>query len=85
MSGLLLDDFAFQKSKSFFGKVNEDNSLVYMVLLHYTGLLKSCDVGINKSWKDRLKKPAAPWRRAKHSQLGLGDQNPAPKLVDLML
>ena len=35
--------------------MNSDNSLIYLILPHYTGLLQPCEVGINKSLKDRLR------------------------------
>ena len=54
-SGLLLDNFLFHNSDQRKQRLNSDNSLLYMILPQYTGLLRSCDVGINKLPKDWMK------------------------------
>ncbi len=57
-SGLLLDEFVWHKSQELKDKMETDDFILYIILPHYTGLLQPCDVGINKSLKDRLKKSA---------------------------
>ena len=58
-SGLLLDDFVCHNSGELTQRLNSDNYLLYVIPPIYTGLLQPCDVGINKSLKDRMKKAAA--------------------------
>ena len=55
-SGLILDDFICHKSQVLKNKLEIDDFLLYLIPSHYTGLLQPCDVEINKSLKDRLKK-----------------------------
>ena len=83
-SGLLLDDFVCHKSGELTQRLNSDNSLLYMIPPHYTGLLQPCDVGINKSLKDQMKKAASTWRRNRHRVLAPGDKLPAPKRSDVL-
>ena len=75
-SGLLLDDFICQESQVLKNKLETDDSLLYFIPPHYTGLLQPCDVGINKSLKDRLKKKASQWRRSKRASFPLENQCP---------
>ena len=58
--------------------------MIYMVSPHYTGLLQPCDVGINKSLKDRLKNAASQWRQNEHDVLTPGDKLPTPKRFDVL-
>ncbi len=58
-SGLLLDDFKCHYSESFNSILEENGVLSYMISPHYTAFLQPCDVGINKSLKDRLKQCAS--------------------------
>ena len=43
--------------------MNEDTANRYLIPLHYTAQSHSCDVGIDKSLKDRLRKKAINWSR----------------------
>ena len=58
-AGLLLDDFICHKSDALKNALKDDDTHLYMIPPHYTGLLQPCDVGINKSLKDRLQKAAS--------------------------
>ena len=55
-SGLLLDDFKCHKGDELRSAMHDDNAMCFMIPAHYTGVLQPCDVGINKSLKDRLKR-----------------------------
>ena len=83
--GLLLEGFTCHKSDTLQSQMDDDNPLLYMIPPHYTGLLQPCDVGINKSLKDRLKEAASDWRRDKHSFLGPGRKLPSPNRKDILL
>ena len=83
-SGLLLDDFICHKSDTLKHKMHADNTMLYMIPPHYAGLLQLCDVGINMSLKDRLKKSASSWRRMKNTGLPLGEKVPAPTRYDVL-
>ena len=83
-SGLILDDFICHKSDNMKQKMNSDNTMLYMIPPHYTGLLQPCDVGINKSLKDRLRKKASDWRRMKNRGLPRGEKVPAPTRYDVL-
>ena len=84
-SGLLLDDFKVHKNPDISELMSQDNANQYMIPPHYTGLLQPCDVGINKSLKERLKKKAANWRREKHNLLLPGEKLPCPKRKDVLI
>ena len=43
-------------------RMTADDSLLYMIPLHYTGLFEASYVGINKSFKEPLKSNAAQCR-----------------------
>ncbi len=66
-------------------KLQADDSLLYLIPSHYTGLWQPCDVGINKSLKKRLKKCASKWRRNKRSTLNSGEKLPAPGRIDILM
>ena len=83
-TGILLNDFICHKSAEIKNKLSDDDAMLYMVPPHYIGLLQPCDVGINKSLKDRLKKAASQWRQNKHDELAPGDKLPAPKRFDVL-
>ena len=55
-----------------------DNAHRYMIPPHYTGILQTCNVGINKPLKDRLKKKVSNWRSEKFSSLRPGELLPSP-------
>ena len=54
----LLDDSARHKSDGVQKIVNDASALRQMIPIHYTGLLRTCDIGINRSLKAFLKKSA---------------------------
>ena len=58
-SGFLLDSFACQNSKGLKDRMAADEFLMYMILLHYSGILQTCDVGVKISLKDWSKNCAA--------------------------
>ena len=72
------------KSQELKKSLQDVYSDLYLVPPHYTGLLQPCDVEINKSLKDRLKKKASDWRRNKHTEIAVGDKLPAPKRADVL-
>ena len=82
-SGLLLDDFKCHKGDELRSAMHDDNAMRFMISPHYTGVLQPCDVGINKSLKDRLKKAASDWRRKKHDECLPGQKIPSPKRKDV--
>ncbi len=68
-SGLLLDDFVCHKSQELKDKLNTDDSVLYLIPPHYTGLLQPCDIGINKSFRtfagslDQMLETMPTWER----------------------
>ena len=64
--------------------MNQDKTNRYMIPPHYTGTLQPCDVGINKSLKERLKKEAANWRQKQHASLSAGDTIRSLKRKDVL-
>ena len=64
--------------------MDADNTMLYMIPPHYTDLMQSCDVRINKPLKDRLKKSASSWRHMKNTGLPLGEQVPALTRYDAL-
>ncbi len=46
---LLLDDFVSQKSQELKNKLETDDSVLYLIPTHYSGLLQPYGVGINRS------------------------------------
>ena len=81
-SCLLLGDFICRKSQELTKKLAYDDTLLYMIPTHYTGLLQLCDVSINKSLKVRLKNKVAQCRGSKHANLNPGQKLFAPKYAD---
>ncbi len=64
--------------------MDEDNSLLYMTLAHYTGLLQLCEMDIRKSLNDRLEKNVSKWRRESHTQLVIGCKLPALQKIEFI-
>lgn len=83
-SSLFLDDFINHKSDSLKQCLNSDNSLLHLIPAHYTGLLQPCDVSIDKSLKDQLKKSDATWTRNRLCELAPGEKIPAPNRIDVL-
>ena len=83
-SALLLDDFVCHKDESLMQEMDRDGIIRILIPPHYTGILQPCDVGINKSLKDRLKKLASMWRRQMHASLQPGQKLPAPTRKDVL-
>ena len=81
---ILLDDFICHKSAEIKNKLFDDDGIPYMILHHHSGLLQPCDVGIDKSLKDRLQKFASQWRRNKHTVLTPREKMLAPKRFDVL-
>ena len=82
-SGLLLYGFKCHKSQELQDALDSDNSSLYMVPPHYSGILQPCPVGINKPLKDKLKKASADSRRRNHSQLKPRQKIGSPKRIDV--
>ena len=83
-TGLLLDDFKCNQSESFILLLEESNVQNYKIPPHYTALLQPCNVGINKSLKDRLNKCASNWRKEKHRLLTPGSKLPTLSRIDVL-
>ena len=81
--GLLLDDFKCRKGDELPSAMHDDNAMRFMIPPHHTGVLQPCDVGINKSFKDRLKKAASDWRRKNHAECLPGQKIPCPMRKDI--
>ena len=64
--------------------MNVNNTLLYLIPPHYTGLLQACDVGINKSSNVRLKKNAPSRRPIKYTGLQTGEKVLAPTHNDVL-
>ncbi len=54
-SGLILDDYSVHKMDSLLARMTADNTLRFLIPGNYTSVLQPCDVGVNKTLKDRLK------------------------------
>ena len=80
-SGLLLGNFLCRKSQELTKKLIYDDSQLFMIPTHYTGLLQLCDVSINKSLKDLLNNKVAQWRGSKHANLNPGQKLSAPNIL----
>ena len=83
-AALLLDDYKCHKSEVFQRKLLDVNTARILIPPSYTSCLQPCDASINKHIKDRLKKIASSWRRARHAELGPGDRLPTPKRKDIL-
>ena len=55
-SGLLLGDFKSYENDTLQNLMDEDNALRFIIPLHYTCVLESCDIGKNKLLKDVKKR-----------------------------
>ncbi len=75
--------FVCHKSQDLKNKLESDDSQLYMIPPHYTGLFQPCDVGINKSLEDRLKHAASVWRCHRHTELTPGEKLKGPKRLDI--
>ena len=83
-AGLLLDDFKCHRSPQLLQFMKDDNAMRYMIPLHNTSILETCDVGINKLLNERLKKYISDWRSAQHALLSNSDKIPVPKREDIL-
>ena len=54
--GLILDDYICHKDAELMESMKQDNTICILIPPHYTAVLQPCDVGINKSLKDLLKR-----------------------------
>ena len=67
------------KSQELNDKTETEDSILYMIPSHHTGLLQICDAGINKSLEDRLRKSSFTWRCNRHAKLASGQKNTIPE------
>ncbi len=65
--------------------MDDNNAILYMIPLYYTGFLQPFDVGINKSLKDRFKKVASDWRRDQYTLLEPGKKLPSSEKKDIFV
>lgn len=78
-----MDDLACNRPEELKTRFREDKSSLYIMRSHFIGPLQSCDVGINKPLKYRLKSRVFALKCSTHVALLNGEKMGIPKCIDI--